>query len=96
MHLLATEPGAIADGSDAVDLGQTPGDIVVLSAADSELSSLAQARQKLPEKGFPSVRLASLLHLGHDQSVDHYARDVIAPPDNNAKLVVIRLLGGRG
>ena len=92
MHLLATEPGAIADGSEAVDLGQTPGDIVVLSAADTELSSLAQARQKLPQKSFPSVRLASLLHLGHDHSVDHYVRDVIV----HAKLVIIRLLGGRG
>jgi len=31
MHLLATIPGTIADGAAAVDLAQTPGDIVVLS-----------------------------------------------------------------
>ena len=43
MHLLAAQPGAIADGSEAVDLGQSPGDIVVLSAADSELACLAGA-----------------------------------------------------
>ena len=36
MHLLATMPGTIADGSAAVDLAQTPGDIVVLSSADTE------------------------------------------------------------
>ena len=36
MHLLAAKPGAIVDGTEAVDLGQSPGDIVVLSAADTE------------------------------------------------------------
>src|SRR6266550_6781299 len=41
MHLLATEPGMIADGSAAVDLGQTPGDIVVLASADTEIALLA-------------------------------------------------------
>jgi len=35
MHLLATDPGMIADGSAAVDLAQTPGDIVVLASADT-------------------------------------------------------------
>ena len=30
MHLLKAQPGVVADGSEAVDLGQTPGDIVVL------------------------------------------------------------------
>jgi cobaltochelatase CobN len=41
MHLLAAIPGTISDGAQAVDLGQTPGDIVVLSAADSDLACLA-------------------------------------------------------
>ncbi len=92
MHLLAAQPGAIADGSEAIDLGQTPGDIVVLSAADTELSLLARARGRVADDGFPSVRLASLLHLGHNMSVDLYVDTVI----RHAKLVVVRLLGGRG
>ena len=92
MHLLAAEPGKIDDGTHAHDLGQTPGDIVVLSAADTELAALAQARAKITGKDFPSFRLASLLQLGHDHSVEHYVRDVI----RHAKLVVVRLLGGRG
>ena len=92
MHLLAAQPGAIADGTEAVDLGQTPGDIVVLSAADTELSLLALARGRVVENGFPSMRLASLLHLGHNMSVDLYVDTVI----RHAKLVVVRLLGGRG
>ena len=77
MHLLAAEPGAINDGSHAVDLGQTPGDIIVLSAADTELSAIAQARAKLNGEDFPSLRLASLLHLGNDHSVDPYGEDIL-------------------
>ncbi len=92
MHLLAARPGAINDGSEAVDLGQTPADILVLSAADSELACLATARAQLPEREFPSLRLASLLHLGHNMSVDLYVEAMVA----HAKLVVVRLLGGHG
>ena len=31
MHLLQAQAGVVSDGSEAVDLGQTPGDIVILS-----------------------------------------------------------------
>ncbi len=92
MHLLAAQPGAIADGSEAVDLGQTPGDIVVLSAADTELAMLADARADLPADTFPTLRLANLMQLGHNMSVDLYCEEIIA----KSKLVVVRLLGGRG
>ena len=51
MHLLAAQPGTIEDGSEAVDLRQTPGDIVMLSAADTEIACLAQAQaQRLAEE----------------------------------------------
>ena len=94
MHLLAAQAGAISDGSAAVDLGQTPADIVVLSAADSEIACLAAARRRLAERDrdAPSLRLASLLKLGHNYSVDLYADTVLS----RARLVVVRLLGGRG
>ena len=94
MHLLAAQPGMVDDGSDAVDLGQTPGDIVVLSAADTELAALAQAqaRRLAADPTAPSLRLASLLHLTHNMSVDLYVAGVIS----GAKLVVARILGGRG
>ncbi len=92
MHLLAAEPGTIADGAAAVDLGQTPGDIVVLSAADSEISCLAASQRRLVagDPSWPSLRLASLLRLGHHYSVDRYAETVLG----KARLVVVRLLGG--
>jgi len=93
MHLLAATPGAVSDGSEAIDLGQTPGDIVVLSAADTELACLALAQNRLHDhdNSIPSLRLASLLHMGHNMSVDLYVDDII----QHAKLVIVRLLGGK-
>src|ERR1700731_4862210 len=91
MHLLATEPGMIADGSEAVDLAQTPGDIIVLASADTEISLLAaaQARRRADDPAAPSLRLAPVMRLGHNLSVDLYV-DVVA----QARLVIARLLGG--
>jgi cobaltochelatase CobN len=89
MHLLAAIPGTIADGGEAIDLGQTPGDIVVLSAADSDLAGLALAKADMADF---ELRLASLLALSHHLSVDLYVERMI----RHAKLVCVRLLGGRG
>ena len=91
MHLLQAKPGTAADETEAVDLGQTPGDIVFLSAADTELASLASARTLLGGD-FPSVRLANLMQLAHPMSVDLYVDAVVA----HAKFVIARVLGGAG
>ena len=96
MHLLAAAPGLTTDGAEAVDLGQTPADIVVLTAADTEIACLAAAQEvrhrNADSAGPPSLRLANLLHLGHNMSVDLYVDQII----RQARLVVVRLLGGRG
>ncbi len=94
MHLLAALPGTISDGTAAIDLGQTPGDIVVLSAADSDLACLAAAQNRLiaSDPSWPSLRLASLLKLGHNYSVDLYLESVA----QKAHLIIARILGGRG
>jgi len=91
MHLLATISGTIPDGSAAVDLVQTPGDIVLLSSADTELALLAAAQTRLraQDPDVPGLRLASILRLGHNFSVDLYMETVVA-----ARLVIVRLLGG--
>ena len=91
MHLLRAKAGAAVDETEAVDLGQTPGDLVFLSAADTELTSLAGARAGFGDD-FPSLRLANLMQLGHPMSVDLYVESVIA----SAKLVIARVLGGAG
>src|SRR4051794_40650781 len=90
MHLLVAQPGAIATGADAIDLGQSPAKIIVLTAADSEIAALAAARRGFGDD-FPTLRLANLLRLSHHLSVDLYVERVI----RHAKLVVVRLLGGR-
>jgi len=90
MHLLAAKPGVISDGAEAIDLGQTPGEIVILSAADTELACLSAAYAALPDQK-PTLRLANLLQLQHHLSVDAYVESIIA----EAKLVVVRLLGGK-
>ena len=91
MHLLATEPGMIADGSAAVDLAQNPGDIVVLASADTEIALLAaaQARRRADDPAAPTLRLAPVMRLGHNLSVDLYMEVV-----GQARLVIARLLGG--
>jgi len=91
MHLLATIPGTIADGSAAIDLAQTPGDIVLLSCADTEIALLAaaQKRRLAQDPAAPRLRLAPILRLGHNFSVDLYMETVA-----RARLVVARLLGG--
>lgn len=89
MHILASQTRRVEDGNDAVDLAQDPADLVVLSAADTELAALCAARGKLGE-AFASLRLASLMALGHPYSVDLYAEKTLS----RSKLVIVRLLGG--
>ncbi len=91
MHLLLAQPGEVTDGSEAVDLGQDAAELVVISAADTELAALAEARAALGGKA-PELRLASLMHLTHPMSVDLY----LDKTASKARLVVARVLGGEG
>jgi cobaltochelatase CobN len=89
MHLLATSSTSLDDIVEAVDLGQTPGDIVVLSFADSDLAALASAWE-MDRAALPSVRLAHLRDLRHPMSVDVWIDRVAA----DSKVILVRLLGG--
>ena len=88
MHLLAAAAGSVDEGQEPVDLGQSPADIVFISAADTELAALATARSEMTQP--PELRLASMMHLQHPMSVDLHI-DACA---SKAKLVVARVLGG--
>ncbi|EAU40626.1 cobaltochelatase [Fulvimarina pelagi HTCC2506] len=90
MHLLLAQKGTIDDSGEAVDLGQSPADVVVMTAADTEIASLAGAARRLGGEA-PSLRLANFLRLKHPISVDAY----IERTARHAKLIVVRLLGGR-
>jgi cobaltochelatase CobN len=89
MHLLTTSSTNLDEIVEAVDLGQTPGDIAVLSFADSDLAALAAAWEA-ERANLPSVRLAHLRDLRHPMSVDLWIDRVGA----HAKVIVVRLLGG--
>jgi cobaltochelatase CobN len=86
MHLLPTSEIRLDDGEDAVDLGLPPGDVLVLSFADSDLSALAAAAGA---SGL-SVRLASLRRLKHPLSVDLLVEKTVA----KSRFVLVRCLGG--
>jgi cobaltochelatase CobN len=91
MHLLLAQPGATIDGTEPVDLGQDPAELIVISAADTELAALAEARAQLGPEA-PGLRLASLLHLAHPMSVDLYLERTAT----RSRLVIARVLGGEG
>jgi cobaltochelatase CobN len=89
MHLLATHVAKLDEAEAAIDLEQSPAEVVVLSFADSDLSALAAA-WKLDAGNLPTLRLASLKKLKHPMSVDLYVERVVA----HARVVIVRCLGG--
>ena len=86
MHLLLAQKGSISEGDEAFDLGQSPGDILFLSAADTEIASVAA----FVNRGDLSWRLVNLASLKHPMSIDMW----IDKTARHAKLVVFRALGG--
>ncbi|MBA1156705.1 cobaltochelatase subunit CobN [Microvirga mediterraneensis] len=88
MHLLPVTAISLDEGAEATDLQQPPGDIVVLSFADSDLGALAAA-QRL-KAGGASLRLASLRRLRHPLSADLYSEKTAS----KARFVLVRCLGG--
>src|ERR1700736_4509551 len=89
MHLLATTATRFDEMAEPVDLRQAPGDMVVLSFADSDLAALAAAWE-LDKTVLPSLRVAHLRDLRHPMSIDIWI-DRIA---RHAKVIVVRLLDG--
>ena len=89
MHLLAAKPGGFSDDEGIIDLQQTPGEIVILSAQDTSLALLAETLEQLPQ-GYPEVRLANLMHLGKPAAFDLYEHAVL----RHAQLIIVSVLGG--
>ena len=98
MHLLKIdESGALYDSDEAVDLGQPAGDIIFLTSADTEVALVSAAalrchKQQKEQEQALELRVANYLSLSHPFSVDQYIQNTVAA----ARLVVVRLLGGRG
>jgi cobaltochelatase CobN len=88
VHLVFRESHGLEEQAVPQDLGQRPGDVVVLSFSDSDLSAFAAGWRA---GGFPwSLRLANLAALVHPLSVDTYVEQTLV----HAKAILIRLIGG--
>ncbi len=90
MHMLRIDSRSIDGTAEAVDLDQTPADIVALSFTDTDLAILSTAWEARKDT-LPSLRLANLVALRHPYSVDLYVEKIIS----KARFVLVRLLGGK-
>ena len=92
MHRLASCPG-LDPPEDVLLVEQPPADVLFLSSAGTDLSSLdLWLRGADREIWTHSVRALSLEHLSHPAQLDHY----LSTTAQQARLVLVRLLGGRG
>ena len=91
MHRLAATPGGWnSEVEGVVFIAQSPAPIVLLTAADTDISTLSQATKKLP-KNFSEIRSTNLLQLQQQLTIDTYAKDTL----QYAKIIILRVLGGR-
>ncbi len=97
MHLIATIPGGWNPDDDGIFyIEQTPGDIVFLSAADTEIHTLNEAYNDylaadgVVTKDVPTLRMTNLTYLKQELTIDTYIEEVI----QKAKVVICSLLGG--
>nr|WP_233543894.1 cobaltochelatase subunit CobN [Salinisphaera sp. Q1T1-3] len=87
--MLAAQPGGFTDDDGIIDLDQSPGDVVIMAAADGVLGLLAERIERQPAGG-PSVRLANWRNLANPAALDLYRDKTL----DRARLVIVALTGG--
>ncbi|QLE41861.1 cobaltochelatase subunit CobN [Nostoc sp. C052] len=90
MHRISSTSGGWNQSEGLIFLEQTPAPFVLITAADTDIQTLAAAVPKLPIS-FPALRVANLLQLQQQLSIDTYGEQVL----EHAQVVILRLLGGR-
>jgi cobaltochelatase CobN len=91
MHRLAATPGGWdPDTEGVVIIEQTSAPIIWLTAADTDIQTLASASQQLPPDA-PPLRVVNLLNLQQQLTIDTYAETVL----ESAQVIILRLLGGK-
>ncbi|ELS33409.1 MULTISPECIES: cobaltochelatase subunit CobN [Pseudanabaena] len=91
MHRIATISGGWNQSTDSVVfVDQQPAPIVIITAADTDIQTLAAATAQLPED-FPQIRVVNILQLQQQIAIDTYAEEVLG----NAKVIIVRLIGGQ-
>jgi len=92
MHRLAALPGAAADVAAGAYVEQPPAPVLLLSSADTDLLTLHGLLERRPDLLGAELRGLNLAALDHPAVIDHY----LATTAKQARIVVVRLLGGRG
>ena len=88
MHRIATESGSLDAERPHLQIAQTPADVVFISAADTDLTCVAQAWGALFGR---RLRLTHAAPLQKPEVVEAYVQATL----RHAKLVILRLLGGK-
>jgi cobaltochelatase CobN len=93
MHLLAAQPGGFVEQEGIVDLAQSPAPLIIMSAADSQLTALSAGFKLANEQHqLAEARLVNWTNLLKPAAFDLYEDKVL----QQAKVVVVSLLGGKG
>ncbi|MBC1275324.1 cobaltochelatase subunit CobN [Nostoc sp. UCD121] len=90
MHRISSTSGGWNQSEGLIFIEQTPAPFVLITAADTDIQTLAVAVTKLPSQ-FPALRVANLLQLQQQLSIDTYGEQVL----ELAQVIILRLLGGR-
>jgi len=89
MHRINATPGGWNQSEGLSFISQSPAPFVLITAADTDIQTLAAVVPKLPPQ-FPSIRVVNLLQLQQQVSIDAYSEEVL----ESAQVIVLRLLGG--
>lgn len=92
MHRLAAIPGDAAEAGSGAYVEQPPAAVLLLTSADTDLLTLDGLLESEPQLLGADLRGLNLAALSHPAVIDHYISSTVAA----ARLVVVRLLGGRG
>ncbi|MGH1397476.1 MAG: cobaltochelatase subunit CobN, partial [Trichormus sp.] len=90
MHRISTTSVGLNQSEGVIFLEQTPASFVFITAADTDIQTLAATVPQLPAT-FPALRVANLLLLQQQISIDTYAEQVL----ELAQVIILRLIGGR-
>ena len=90
MHKLAALAGGWNPNTEGVIfIDQSPAPIIFLTYADTDIQTIASARDLLGDN-FPDIRVVNLLNLQQQLSIDTYVETVLF----KAQIIIVRLLGG--
>jgi cobaltochelatase CobN len=90
MHRISTTSVGWNQSEGVIFVEQTPAPLVLITSADTDIQTLAAAVSQLPPN-FPAFRVANLLQLQQQITIDAYSEQVL----ESAQVIILRLLGGR-